>query len=94
VLSQALHHATSPARAVAAAFRILKKSGRLAILDLAAHQFEKARELYADSWLGFTEAQLHQWLEEAGFEEIEISAVARDPQNPQFQVLLATGVKP
>jgi ubiquinone/menaquinone biosynthesis C-methylase UbiE len=93
VLSQALHHAVNPARAVAAAYRILKKSGRLAILDLAAHQFEKARELYADTWLGFTEAQLHQWLVEAGFQEIEISAVARDPQNPQFQVLLATGVK-
>jgi len=94
VLSQALHHATNPARAVSAAHRILKKGGRLAILDLAAHQFEKARELYADTWLGFTEAQLHEWLTAAGFEEIEISAVARDPQNPQFQVLLATGVKP
>jgi ArsR family transcriptional regulator len=93
LLSQALHHAASPARAVAAAHRILKLGGRIAILDLLAHQFEKARELYADTWLGFTEAQLHEWLEAAGFRDLEIAVVARDPQNPQFQVLLATGVK-
>jgi ArsR family transcriptional regulator len=93
LLSQALHHATSPARAVAAAHRILKLGGRIAILDLLAHQFEKARELYVDSWLGFTEAQLHEFLESAGFTEIEIAIVARDEQNPQFQIVLATALK-
>ena len=93
LLSQALHHAGSPARAVAAAHRILKKGGRVAILDLLAHQFEKARELYADTWLGFTEAQLHSFLTDAGFTGIEITIVARDEQNPQFQTVLATAVK-
>ena len=80
-------------RAVAAAHRILKKGGRIAILDLLAHQFEKARELYADTWLGFTEAQLHSFLTDAGFTGIEITVVARDDKNPQFQTVLATGVK-
>ncbi len=94
VLSQALHHAVSPARAVAAAYGILKPGGRLAVLDLLQHQFEKARELYADIWLGFTEADLHHFLEDAGFRSVEVSVVARDDQNPQFQTLLATGVKP
>jgi ArsR family transcriptional regulator len=93
ILSQALHHAGNPARAVAAAHRILKKGGRLAILDLLAHQFEKARELYADTWLGFTEAQLHAFLTDAGFTSIEITVVARDDKNPQFQTVLATGLK-
>jgi len=93
LLSQALHHAVSPARAVAAAHRILKRGGRVAILDLLAHQFDKARELYADTWLGFTEAQLHEFLDAAGFREIEVHVVARDEQNPQFQTVLATGLK-
>jgi ubiquinone/menaquinone biosynthesis C-methylase UbiE/biotin operon repressor len=93
LLSQALHHAQNPANAVAAAHRILKPGGRIAILDLLAHQFEQARELYADTWLGFTEAQLHEYLEEAGFSEIDVAVVARDEQNPQFQTVLATGVK-
>src|ERR1700749_2349582 len=60
LLSQALHHPVSPARAVAAAHALLKTGGRVAILDLHAHQFEQARELYADTWLGFGEAQLHE----------------------------------
>ncbi|MGB8168154.1 MAG: metalloregulator ArsR/SmtB family transcription factor [Chthoniobacteraceae bacterium] len=93
LLSQALHHAVNPAKAVAAAFRILKKGGRVAILDLAQHQFEEARELYADRWLGFGEADLHQFLEGAGFHDIEISIVSRDAQAPHFQTVLATGVK-
>src|SRR5437867_1468182 len=53
VLSQALHHAIRPERAIAAAYRMLRKNGRVMILDLLSHRFEKARELYADHWLGF-----------------------------------------
>lgn len=94
ILSQALHHAQNPGRTVAAAFTMLKPGGKIAILDLLAHQFEKARELYADTWLGFTEAQLLEFLEAAGFTNIEVAVVARDEQNPQFQTLLATGRKP
>src|SRR6201990_160143 len=41
IFSQALHHALHPERAVAAARRILKRSGRLVILDLLSHRFEK-----------------------------------------------------
>ena len=46
------------------------------ILDLLKHNFDKARELYGDRWLGFAESDLHHWLEEAGFKKIEISIVA------------------
>lgn len=93
LLSQALHHAANPARAVAAAHRILKPGGRIAILDLLAHRFEQARELYADLWLGFSESDLQQFLEEAGFREIEIAVAAREEKNPQWQTVLAVGTK-
>ena len=65
--SQALHHAIRPERAIAGAHRILKKGGRLVVLDLLSHSFDKARELYADHWMGFSEVQLHEFLEKAGF---------------------------
>jgi ubiquinone/menaquinone biosynthesis C-methylase UbiE/DNA-binding HxlR family transcriptional regulator len=93
ILSQALHHAIHPERAIAAAHRILRKGGRIAILDLLSHRFERARELYADHWLGFSEVQLHQFLEAAGFKNIEVTVVSREKQSPHFQTVFATGVK-
>src|SRR3954471_24841276 len=43
ILSQALHHAIHPKKAIGAAHRILKRGGRLVILDLLSHNFERAR---------------------------------------------------
>lgn len=93
IFSQALHHAPTPAKAIAAAHRILKCGGRLLILDLLAHNFEQARDLYADLWLGFTEVELHELLSAAGFNDIEIETVARDEEPPYLQTLFATGLK-
>ncbi len=93
IFSQALHHAIHPERAIAAAHRILKKGGRIVVLDLLSHRFEKARDLYADHWLGFSEVQLHQWLEKAGFSGIEVTVVSREKEKPHFQTVFATGVK-
>ena len=93
LLSQALHHAENPRKALAEAYRILKPGGRVLILDLRAHRFEKARELYADRWLGFKENELHDWLEEAGFRESEVRVVAKESREPGFETLLASGRK-
>ena len=93
VFSQALHHANSPNKAIAAARRILRPGGRLVILDLLAHSFEQARDLYADLWLGFSEVQLLHLLEQAGFRESEVQIVSRELNSPYFQTVLATGVR-
>lgn len=93
VLSQALHHAKEPARAIEGAYKILRNGGQVLILDLLEHSFEEARELYGDRWLGFKTSDLHQWLEAAGFKRIEISAVAREDQPPHFETILAAGEK-
>jgi ArsR family transcriptional regulator len=93
ILSQALHHAEVPAKAVLAAHRILKPGGQVWILDLMKHDFQKAHELYGDRWPGFAESDLQHWLEEAGFKKIEISVVAREEQPPHFQTVLAGGEK-
>src|SRR5271170_6889516 len=93
ILSQALHHAECPADAIAAAHKILKPRGQILLLDLLKHNFEKARELYGDRWLGFAESDLHHWLENAGFKKIEVSIVAREEQPPHFQTILAVGEK-
>jgi ArsR family transcriptional regulator len=93
ILSQALHHAADPAKAIASAHRILKHGGRIMILDLAKHNFEQAHKLYGDVWLGFAESDLQRWLETTGFKKIEINAVAREDEPPHFETVLASGEK-
>ena len=93
ILSQALHHAHHPQVAVDEAYRILRPGGQLVVLELNEHSFEKARELYADVWLGFRESALHAFLKKAGFNKVEVTTVARENDEPYFETLLASGVK-
>jgi ArsR family transcriptional regulator len=93
ILSQALHHAQHPQNAVDEAHRILRPGGQLLVLDLNEHTFAKAREVYADVWLGFKESALHGFLKKAGFQQVEVAVVARETEEPYFETLLASGTK-
>jgi len=91
ILSQALHHAENPQRAIDSAHRILRPGGRLIVLDLLQHNFSEARELYADRWLGFSESQIASMLEKAGFTGIETVIADKEETHPKFQTMLAVG---
>ena len=93
IFSQALHHADHPERALKSAHEILKPGGTLVILDLLQHSFEKAREMYYDTWLGFSEVELVEMMAKAGFKNAETVLVDREAKPPHFQTLLATGEK-
>jgi ubiquinone/menaquinone biosynthesis C-methylase UbiE/DNA-binding transcriptional ArsR family regulator len=93
ILSQALHHARHPQKAVDEAHRILRPGGQLLVLELAEHDFEKARELYADLWLGFKESALDAFLKKAKFVKVEVTPVSKENVEPFFQTILASGTK-
>jgi len=93
LLSQALHHATTPARAVAEAARITAPGGRVLILDLRRHQEEWVRSKLGDRALGFDEDELKTLLASAGLEQVRVAVGSRKTGDP-FSVLIAAGTKP
>ena len=93
LLSQALHHAVNPNRALAEAVRILVPGGRLLILELREHKEEWVRDKLGDHVLGFSETRLRQLLSEAGLVGVRTSVGASKAGDP-FAVLLALAHKP
>jgi ArsR family transcriptional regulator len=92
LLSQALHHAHDPARAVAEAARITKAGGRVLVLDLRSHGEEWVRAKLGDRQLGFRDDQLAALLGSAGLRDVKVGVGARKAGDP-FTVLIASGSK-
>jgi ArsR family transcriptional regulator len=92
MLSQALHHADHPDRALAEAFRILRPTGRLIALELREHEETWVRSKLGDRWLGFSESRLNELLRAAGFTKTVVRVGARRTADP-FTVLIASGTK-
>jgi ArsR family transcriptional regulator len=93
LLSQALHHAESPARAVAEAARVTVPGGRVLILDLREHREEWVRAKLGDRTLGFNEGELKRMLNAAGLRDAKVGVGASKAGDP-FTVLIASGTKP
>jgi len=93
MLSQALHHAANPARAVAEAARITAPGGRVLVLDLRTHQEDWVSAKLGDRRLGFDDDELKRMLTAAGLEHVRGAVGARKAGDP-FTVLIATGTKP
>jgi len=93
LLSQALHHAASPARAVEEAARITVPNGRVLILDLREHREEWVRTKLGDRILGFNDGELKRMLHAAGLRDVKVGVGASMAGDP-FTVLIASGTKP
>lgn len=93
LLSQALHHAVNPARAVAEAARITAPGGRVLILDLREHREEWVRAKLGDRTLGFGEGELRRMLVDAGLADVRVGVGARKAGDP-FTVLIASASRP
>ena len=93
LLSQALHHAGDPQRALTEAARIVVPGGRVLVLDLREHDEKWVRDRLGDRWLGFADAHLAALLDGAGLTDITVGVGARRTGDA-FTVLVASGRKP
>ncbi len=71
-INMALHHIKDAKKAISEMHRVLKKDGVVIIADVMEHDGEWAREEMFDEWLGFSNEQIINWLEETGFKNIQI----------------------
>jgi SAM-dependent methyltransferase len=92
LLSQALHHAGDPARAVGEAVRVLRRDGRLLLLDLREHDQAWVRSRFGDRHLGFSASELQTLLRQAGLSNVHVQVGASKAGDP-FAVLIGSGLK-
>jgi ArsR family transcriptional regulator len=92
MLSQSLHHASDPERAIAETARVLRAGGRLLILDLREHDQTWVRNRFGDRHLGFSSTELDSMLRAAGLTDVRVHVGASKAGDP-FAVLIASGVK-
>jgi ArsR family transcriptional regulator len=92
LLSQALHHAAAPDRALAEAVRVLRANGRALLLDLRPHDQRWVKDRLGDQWLGFSDDALASLMQRAGLSDIRLQIGARKAGG-SFTVTIASGVK-
>jgi ArsR family transcriptional regulator len=84
-----LHYLADPAAAVAEAARLVMPGGRLLIVDFAPHNFEHLREAHQHRRLGFPDAEIREWLTEAGL--TPSAPIALPPDTEGLTVHIWTG---
>ncbi|HEY0779108.1 MAG TPA: metalloregulator ArsR/SmtB family transcription factor [Gemmatirosa sp.] len=85
-----LHHLPDPQAVFAEAARVLRRRGRLVVIDMAPHDRERYRQEMGHVWLGFGEAQLAEWLADAGFGALRYTPLPVDPAARGPQLVAAT----
>jgi SAM-dependent methyltransferase len=90
MLFNILTQATTPARVVSEATRVLRHGGNLSIVTLASHDHADVSANYRDIHPGFSTSQLRRMLQKAGLAVDTCNITCREKRSPHFQVITAS----
>lgn len=86
----ALTYSRAPERAVREVARVLRPSGKLALLCLHRHDHKEVTDRYQHTVAGFSVPELTSMLEDAGLAVHDCDVVCRERRKPFFEVVFAT----
>lgn len=89
-IHQVLHYLDDPSEAFREASRLLQSTGKLLIVDFAAHNQDEFREKYAHRRLGFTDQDIKGW---AGIHKLSlenVENVSTENGKPDVRLWLCT----
>jgi ArsR family transcriptional regulator len=86
LLHQVLHYADDPGAVIAEAARVLRRGGRLLVVDLLPHDREELRQERRHARLGFADDAVLGWMQEAG---LAGRVAARLPGEDAYQLGVA-----
>ena len=93
MLSLVLHYSPSPARALSEVGRVVRKGGRVLVVDMLPHDREEYQQQMGHVWLGFSDKQLSRFLNGAGFGEVRVRMLPADPDAKGPALFAAIAVK-
>ena len=92
-LTLVLPYLPAPARVFPEVARVLARGGRVLVTDLVAHSREAYRQQLGHQWLGFSEPQIVEWLESAGFGRVRVHMLPASADTKGPGLFVATGQK-
>jgi ubiquinone/menaquinone biosynthesis C-methylase UbiE/DNA-binding transcriptional ArsR family regulator len=92
-LTLVLPYLPAPARVFQEVARVLARGGRVLVTDLVAHGRESYRQQLGHQWLGFSEPQIVEWLESAGFGRLRVHTLPASAETKGPGLFVATGQK-
>ena len=93
MLSLVLHYSPAPPRALSEVGRVVRKGGRVLVVDMLPHDREEYQQQMGHVWLGFSAKQITRFLTGSGFGDVRVRMLPADPDAKGPALFAAIAVK-